>query len=77
MITDKLNKSEIKVLEVLKEHFTDTDSATKISVLADMTGLSYYSIRNIVKSLYIAGLCSKGRRDGNGETYYYVDQKLV
>jgi len=75
MITDKLNKSEIKVLEALKEHFTDTDSATKISVLADLTGLSYFSIRNIVKSLYISGLCSKGRRDGNGETYYYVEPK--
>jgi len=53
LLTDKLNKSEIRVLQ-----------------LSEKTGLSYFIVRNIIKSFYIAGICKKGRREGNGETYY-------
>lgn len=77
LITDKLNKSEVKVLQVLQEtNITNETNATKISNLAELTKLSYYSVRNIIKSLYIAGLCNKGRRDGNSETYYLNQEKL-
>lgn len=80
LLTDKLNKSEIKVLQVLQvANITNEMLAIKISNLAERTGLSYFSVRNIIKSLYIAGLCCKGRKDGNGETYYLSEegQKLV
>lgn len=74
MITDKLNKSEIKVLQILQESKIINDmSAIKISTLAKKTELSYFSVRNIIKSFYITGLCLKGRRDGNAETYYLSD----
>ena len=77
LITDKLNKSEIKVLQILQErNITNELSATKISNLAELTGLSYYTIRNIIKSFYVAGICIKGRRDGNGETYWLNIEKL-
>jgi len=71
LITDKLNKSEIKVLQTLQEkNITNEMIAVKLSSLSEITGLSYFSVRNIIKSLYIAGLCCKGRREGNAETYY-------
>lgn len=71
MITDKLNKSEIKVLQALQEsNITNDMSAMKISTLSEKTGLSYFIVRNIIKAFYIAGICKKGRREGNGETYY-------
>ena len=70
LITDKLNKSEIKVLQTLQEkNITNEMIAVKLSSLSEITGLSYFSV-NIIKSLYIAGLCCKGRREGNAETYY-------
>lgn len=71
MLTDKLNKSEIKVLQILQEfNITNDMSAMKISTIAEKTGLSYFVVRNTIKSLYIAGVCIKGRKDGNGETFY-------
>jgi predicted transcriptional regulator len=74
LISDKLSKSEINVLQVLqKSNIINESSAVKISTLAEKTNLSYYTVRNIIKSLYIAGLCSKGRKDGNGETYYLTN----
>jgi len=74
LITDKLNKSEIKVLQILQENnITNETLAIKISNLAELTGLSYYSCRNIIKSFYVAEICCKGRRDGNSETYYLSD----
>lgn len=77
MLTDKLNKSEIKVLQVLqKSNITDESIAIKISNLAELSNLSYYSVRNIIKSFYVAGICCKGRRDGNSETYYLNQEKL-
>ena len=80
MITDKLNKSEVKVLQVLQESKINNEMlAIKISNLAELTGLSYFSVRNIIKSLYIAGLCCKGRKDAQAETYFLSTegQKLV
>ncbi len=75
MIIDKLNKSEIKVLKTLQEKniFNETASI-KISKLSELTGLSYYSVRNIIKSFYVAEICCKGRRDGNSETYYLSEK---
>jgi len=71
LLTDKLNKSEIRVLQVLQEsNITNDMSAMKISTLSEKTGLSYFIVRNIIKSFYIAGICIRGRKDGNGETYY-------
>jgi len=71
LIIDKLNKSEIKVLKTLQEkNITNESVSVKISRLSELTGLSYYSIRNIIKSFYVAEICYKGRRDGNSETYY-------
>ena len=78
MLTDKLNKSEIRVLQVLQEsNITNDMSAMKISTLSEKTGLSYFIVRNIIKSFYIANICKKGRKDGNGETYYLSNQKGV
>ena len=75
MLTDKLNKSEIKVLKVLQEkNITNENVSTKIKTISEMVGLSYFSIRNIIKSLYIAGFCDKGRREGNAETYYLSEE---
>jgi len=71
LLIDKLNKSEIKVLQVLQEsNITNDMNAIKISTISEKTGLSYFIVRNIIKSFYIAGICKKGRREGNGETYY-------
>jgi len=74
LITDKLSKSEIKVLQVLQEsNITNDMNAMKISTLSEKTGLSYFIVRNIIKSFYIANICKKGRREGNGETYYLCE----
>jgi len=71
LLTDKLNKSEIKVLQVLIEsNITNDMNSMKISMLSEKTGLSYFIVRNIIKSFYIAGICKKGRKEGNGETYF-------
>ena len=77
LITDKLNKSEIKVLQVLQEsNITDDMSAMKISTLAEKTGFSYFIVRNIIKSFYVANICKKGRRDRNSDTYF-LDEDII
>jgi len=76
MINDKLNKNEFKVLQILS---TNEMYAEKISNIAKQTNLSYFSIRNIIKSLYLSGLCEKGRKEGNADTYYLTElgQKII
>ena len=66
---DKLNKNEMKVLQILQE-FNNESNAIKIKTLAELSNLSYFSVRNIIKGFYLSGICEKGRRDGNAETYY-------
>lgn len=72
MISDKLNKNEIKVLQSFQES-TDKEVAKTITILSERTNLSYFSVRNIIKSLYLSGLCEKGRKEGNADTYYLTE----
>lgn len=62
-----------------KENITNETVSVKISKLAELTGLSYFSVRNIIKSFYVAEICSKGRKDGNSETYFLneIGQKNI
>jgi len=73
MITDKLSRSEMNVLQTMKEKKIDNEErAIKIRAISEMSGLSYFSVRNIIKSFYVAGIVCKSRRDGNAETYYLI-----
>jgi len=74
MLIDKLSKNEMRILEAFKEiNSTDRFLAKKISDLSKQSNLSYFSVRNIVKSLYLSGLCEKGRKEGNADTYYLTE----
>jgi len=76
LINEKLNKSEINVLQIMKENgISNEEGAVKIRTLAEMCGMSYFSVRNIIKSFYVAGIVCKSRRDGNAETYYLVEDE--
>ena len=76
LISDKLSRSEMNVLQIMQENRINCEErAVKIRTISEMCGLSYFSIRNIIKSFYVANLVCKSRRDGNAETYFLVDEK--
>jgi len=63
----------MNVLQTMKEKKIDNEErAIKIRAISEMSGLSYFSVRNIIKSFYVAGIVCKSRRDGNAETYYLI-----
>lgn len=77
MLSDNFSKSEMNVLKTLQESRINNEiKAVKIRTIAELSGLSYFSVRNIIKSFYMAGICQRGRRDGNADTFYiYTHEK--
>jgi DNA-binding transcriptional ArsR family regulator len=76
LISDKLSRSEMNVLQIMQEKEINCEErAVKIRTISEMSGMSYFSVRNIIKSFYVANLVCKSRRDGNAETYYLVEEK--
>lgn len=50
--------------------------ATSIRKLSSGMDISYFTIRNILKALTYAGLCSKGYPDGNAHTYFITSEGI-
>jgi len=76
LISDKLNRSELSVFEIMKEkEINNEERAVKIRTISELCGLSYFSVRNIIKSFYVANIVCKSRRDGNADTYFLVEKK--
>lgn len=66
----------MNVYQILKDkEINNEERAVKIRTISELCGLSYFSVRNIIKSFYVAGIVCKSRRDGNAETYFLVDEK--
>jgi hypothetical protein len=53
------------------------ESAVKIRTISEMCGLSYFSVRNIIKTFYVANIVCKSRRMGNAETYFLIEDKIL
>lgn len=66
----------MNVLQIMKEKEINCEErAVKIRTISELCGMSYFSVRNIVKTFYVANLVCKSRRMGNAETYYLIDEK--
>lgn len=66
----------MNVYQILKDKEINCEErAVKIRTISELCGMSYFSVRNIIKSFYVANLVCKSRRDGNAETYYLIEEK--
>jgi len=67
----------MNVLQIMQENgINNEEKAVKIRTISELCGMSYFSVRNIIKSFYVAGICEKGRRLGNSETYFLFEKKV-
>lgn len=68
----------MNVLRTMQEKkINSEESAVKIRTISEMCGLSYFSVRNIIKTFYIANIVCKSRRMGNAETYFLIEDKIL
>lgn len=66
-----MNRNEILVMEeLLKQNYLNPMTATTIHALSKTIGVSYFSVRNIVRGLLLAEYCGAGLKRGRSETYY-------
>jgi predicted transcriptional regulator len=67
----RMSRNDILVLNFLLENnCTSEIKAVSIKKISEKTGISYYSVRNIIKALTYAGLCGIGLKNGSSFTYY-------
>ena len=70
-----LSRSEIIILQVLdKCKSTNFIKALTIRKVSEKTDFSYYTVRNILKSLCLAGYSSKGCKSKNADTYFITEK---
>lgn len=70
-----VNRNEVIVMEeLLKKDCSNKIKSLTINTLAISIGVSYYSIRNIIRGLVIAEYCGVGLKKGRSETYYLTNK---
>lgn len=72
-----MNRNEVLVMEELlnRDCLNQLKSST-IKTLANSIGVSYYSIRNIIRGLVIGEFCGIGLKKGKSETYYITSKGI-
>ena len=72
-----MNRNEVLVMEeMLKRNCLNQLQSLTINTLADDMDVSYYSIRNIIRSLVMGEYCGVGLKKGRSETYYLTEKGI-
>lgn len=72
-----MNRNEVLVMqELLNKNCLNQLKSLTINTLAKSVGLSYCSIRNIIRSLVLGEYCDIGLKKGKSETYYITKKGI-
>lgn len=72
-----LTRNEIIVLQILKRNgCVNMIKSSTIKKISEESPVSYFTVRNVLKSFILAKICGFGCKSGQADTYYITEKGL-